>query len=191
MPVISNGGKTYTIKLRPGVKFQPPVSREVTAADFKYSVERMMRLPLAPATYFYTGIVGAKEYQAGKAAHIAGIKVVDTSTLQIDLEAARPLLPQGAHHRVLRRRASEWVQKWGNKAFGRHPLGTGPFIFVNWTPGQDIVLKRNPNYWKLASRISTASTSPSRSARRPRSSGCSAERSTSSATISRRPRSRA
>ena len=78
--MISNGGKTYTIKLKQGVKFQPPVNREVTAADFKYTVERMMKLPLAPATYFYTGIVGAKAYQAGKASQITGIKALDTFT---------------------------------------------------------------------------------------------------------------
>ena len=35
MPVISNGGKTYTIKLKQGVKFQPPVDREVTAAGLQ------------------------------------------------------------------------------------------------------------------------------------------------------------
>ena len=41
----------------------------------------------------------------------------------------------------------EWVQKWG-KAVNRHPLGTGPFMFDHWTPGTEIVLKRNPNYWE-------------------------------------------
>ena len=37
MPTITNGGKTYTIPIRQGVTFQPPVNREVTAEDFKYS----------------------------------------------------------------------------------------------------------------------------------------------------------
>jgi ABC-type transport system substrate-binding protein len=49
MPEISPDGKTFTIKLRQGVKFAPPVDREVTADDFKYTFERMMRLPRAPA----------------------------------------------------------------------------------------------------------------------------------------------
>lgn len=29
----------------------------------------------------------------------------------------------------------------------RHPIGTGPYIFVNWDTGREVVLKRNPNYW--------------------------------------------
>jgi peptide/nickel transport system substrate-binding protein len=40
----------------------------------------------------------------------------------------------------------EWVEKWG-KQFNRHPLGTGPFVFDHWTPAQEIILKRNPDYW--------------------------------------------
>ena len=45
---ISADGKTYTFHLRKGVMFAPPVNREVTAADFKYSFERMMREPRRP-----------------------------------------------------------------------------------------------------------------------------------------------
>ena len=39
----------------------------------------------------------------------------------------------------------EWVQKWG-KDFVRHPLGTGPYMLDHWTPAQEIVLMRNPNW---------------------------------------------
>ena len=54
VPTVANGGisadgKTITIHLRSGVKFQPPVNRVVTAADFKYSFERMLRSPWRPA----------------------------------------------------------------------------------------------------------------------------------------------
>src|SRR5674476_739307 len=83
---ISADGKVYTFKLRQGVKFAPPVSRDVTAQDFKYSFERMMKEPLAPATFFYTGIVGAQAFMDGKAKDISGFKVVDPSTVQITLE---------------------------------------------------------------------------------------------------------
>ena len=146
MPEITNGGRTYIIKLKHGVKFQPPVNREVTATDFKYSFERMMKLPLAPATYFYTDVVGADAYQAGRAAHIAGFKVLDPYTIEIDLKT-----PNLAFLNILTMEfcdvvPKEWAEKWGPKNFGRHPLGTGPFMFDHWTPGQEIVLKRNPNY---------------------------------------------
>src|SRR5208337_2712666 len=39
------------------------------------------------------------------------------------------------------------VEKLG-KDFAQHPIGSGPFIFESKTPGQQITLKRNPNYWK-------------------------------------------
>ena len=58
---ITNGGKTYTFHLRQGVMFQAPVSREVTATDFKWSLERMLNpkmSPRAPAGYLYASIVG-------------------------------------------------------------------------------------------------------------------------------------
>ena len=145
MPTITNRGKTYTIPIKHGVMFQAPVSREVTADDFKYSFERMMKLPTAPGTYFYTNIVGATAYQEGKAAHVSGYKVLNRYTIQIDL-----VKPDLAFLNSLMEFCDvvpkEWVEKWGNKQFGRHPLGTGPFVFDHWTPGQEIVLKRNPDY---------------------------------------------
>jgi oligopeptide transport system substrate-binding protein len=146
MPQITNGGKTYIIKLKPGIKFQPPVNREVTAQDFKYSFERMMKLPLAPATYFYTGVVGATEYQQGKAAHVSGYKALDKYTIEIDLKAPDLSFLKALTMEFTDPVPKEWVEKWGNKQVGRHPLGTGPFMFASWTPGQLIVLKRNPNY---------------------------------------------
>jgi ABC-type transport system substrate-binding protein len=146
MPTITNGGKTYTIHLKPGLQFQPPVNREVTAQDFKYSFERMMRLPLAPGTYFYTNVVGAAAYQAKKAAHIAGYKVLDKYTVQIDLIKPDLSFINALTLDFCDPIPKEWVAKWGNTKVGRHPLGTGPFTFANWTPGQQVTLARNPNY---------------------------------------------
>ena len=137
----------YTFHLREGVKFQPPVDREVTAADFKYSFERMMSEPRAPATSFYMGVVGADEFMAGKADEITGFKAVDDSTVEITLEVARPLLPQRAHDGVLRRRAAG-VGRAVGQGDQPSPARHGRFMFESWTPGQEIVLKKNPNYWE-------------------------------------------
>ena len=40
MPEISADGRQVTVKLKAGVKFSPPVSREVTSKDLKYAIER-------------------------------------------------------------------------------------------------------------------------------------------------------
>lgn len=146
MPEVSADGKTFTIRLKQGVKFAPPVNREVTAEDFKYSFERMMRLPLAPATYFYTGVVGAEEFQAKKAAHISGFEAVDKYTVRITLKNPDLSFLKALTMEFTDVVPKEWVEKWGDKGFGRHPLGTGPFYLTEWTPGRQIVLARNPNY---------------------------------------------
>ncbi len=146
MPEVSPDGKTFTIKVKQGVKFAPPVNREVTADDFKYTFERMMRLPRAPATYFYTGVVGAVEYQAKKTAHISGFEAVDKYTVRITLKSPDLSFLKALTMEFTDVVPKEWVEKWGDKDFGRHPLGTGPFYMTEWTPGRQVVLKRNPNY---------------------------------------------
>ena len=119
------------------MKFAPPVDRLVTAEDFKYSFERMMVEPLAPATFFYTGVVGAQDFMDGKAKEIKGYKVVDDSTVQITLEK-----PDGAFLLAMTMPFTsvlpkEWVDKVG-KQIKRKPLGTGPYVIDSWSPGQKI-----------------------------------------------------
>ncbi len=152
VPSVANGGlsadgKTITIHLRPGVKFQPPVNRVVTAQDFKYTFERMMASPLSPGTGFYTNVVGAQAFMDKKAKTITGFKVVDPSTVEITLNQPDLSFLNALTMEFTDVLPKEWVAKWG-KQVNRHPLGTGPFMFDHWTPGQEIVLKKNPNYWE-------------------------------------------
>lgn len=145
---ITNDGKTITFHLRKGVMFQPPVNREVTAEDFKYSFERMIGLPIAPATFFFMGVVGAQEFYDKKAKSIKGFRVLDRYTFAIDLtKADLSFVSAFGGMDFCDVMAKEWVEKWGNQ-ISRHPLGTGPFMFDHWTPGQEAVLKRHPNYWQ-------------------------------------------
>jgi ABC-type transport system substrate-binding protein len=142
---ISADGLVYTFHLRKGVKFAPPVSREVTAQDFKYSFERMLKEPLAPATYFYTGVAGAQDFIDGKARDVKGYKVVDDYTVQITIGA-----PDGAFLMAMTMpftsvMSKEWVDKVG-KQINRKPLGTGPYVIDSWTPGQSITAVRNTNW---------------------------------------------
>ena len=50
---ISNGGKTYTFKIKQGVKFGPPLNRQVTSADFKFAMERIKDPRIAAGYGFY------------------------------------------------------------------------------------------------------------------------------------------
>jgi oligopeptide transport system substrate-binding protein len=89
---------------------------------------------------------GGDAYQAGKAAHISGYKALDKYTIEIDLEQPDLAFLNALTVDFCDPIPKEWVAKWGNQKVGRHPLGTGPFMFESWTPGQEIVLSRNPNY---------------------------------------------
>ena len=143
---IADGGKTYTFHLKEGIKFAPPVDREVTSADFKYSFERMMADPKAPATGFYVGVVGAQAFMDGKAEEIAGYTTPDKYTVVIKLEKPDMAFMGAMAMSFTDVVAKEWVEKWGRQ-INRHPLGTGPFMFDHWTAGQQISVTRNPNYY--------------------------------------------
>ena len=147
---VTDGGKTYTFHLRKGIKFAPPVNREVTSADFKYSFERMMADPKAPATGFYAGVVGANAFMAGKAKTIAGYETPDPYTVRIRLEKPDMAFMGAMAMSFTDVVAKEWVQKWGRQ-INRHPLGTGPYLLDHWTPGREILVTRNPNYYDPAS----------------------------------------
>src|SRR6267143_658845 len=147
MPKISADGKTYTFKLRSGVKFSN--GRAVTADDFKYSWERMLNPNTAgPMTggSFWGGVHGAQDFYAGTTTSIPGIKVIDPSTLEIDLDTPNQsflnliAMPFGF---VV---AKEAVAAAGSD-YAHKPVGTGPFTLDKWTPGQLIVLKKNPGYF--------------------------------------------
>jgi peptide/nickel transport system substrate-binding protein len=127
------------------------VNRATTADDVKWSIERMMRLPKAPATYFYDGIVGATEYGAtnSKATQITGIKVTDPTTIEFDLTQPDPTFLNEIALPFCYVMDKGTVAQYGSQV-NRHPVGTGPFAFVSWTPGQEIVMKRNPNYYDTA-----------------------------------------
>jgi ABC-type transport system substrate-binding protein len=105
----------------------------------------MMKEPLAPATFFYTGIVGAQDFVDGKAKEISGYKVVDDYTVEITLEN-----PDGAFLMAMSMpftsvMSEEWVKEVG-KDIKRKPLGTGPYVITDWTAGQSISAEKNTNW---------------------------------------------
>ncbi|MEA2282294.1 MAG: peptide/nickel transport system substrate-binding protein, partial [Solirubrobacteraceae bacterium] len=68
-PQIASDGKSLTVKIRPGIKFSPPVNREVTSKDVKYGLERgFLKTVNGPYVGIYMAdVIGLKAYQDGKA----------------------------------------------------------------------------------------------------------------------------
>jgi len=89
-PKISNGDKTITVHLRKGVKFSPPVNREVTSADVKYAMERGFTKQVSngyAAAYF--GSLKGAPASAGNYKPIPGIQTPDKYTVRFQL--SKPL----------------------------------------------------------------------------------------------------
>ncbi|QND67562.1 ABC transporter substrate-binding protein [Mesorhizobium loti] len=142
---ISPDGKTFTFKLRHGVKFHN--GREMTADDVKYSLDRVTNPKTqSPGAGFFGSIKGYDEVAAGKADGLSGVTVVDPYTVKFEL--SRPdatflhVMAINFAHVV----PKEEVEKYGAD-FGKHPVGTGAFKLAEWTLGQRIVFVRNPDYW--------------------------------------------
>ncbi len=139
-------GLTWTFHLRKNVKFHH--GREVTAQDFVYSFTRILNPAVqSPVAELFQYIPGTEDFRAGKAAQVKGLKALDRFTLQITLkEPYAPFLSilAMANAKVV---PQEEVERWGEQ-FGQHPVGSGPFQFVQWEPNKEIVLQAFDHYYE-------------------------------------------
>ncbi len=89
MPEVSADGKTYTCKIKPGVRFHDDTL--LTAEVVRANVLRILSKPLASPRAMLTldDVVGANEYIAGKTADVPGVKIVDVQTVRFVLTAPR------------------------------------------------------------------------------------------------------
>jgi YVTN family beta-propeller protein len=147
LPTISADRKSYTFTIRPGFRFSPstssPSSEPVTAETFKYTIERTLN-PVMKSPYAsdFADIVGAREYMAGKSTHIAGV-IARANTLTIRLTAPAPsLLARVAEPAFCAVPSDTPPDPKGVRAIP----SAGPYRVVSETPGQGVVLTRNPNY---------------------------------------------
>jgi peptide/nickel transport system substrate-binding protein len=87
MPTISRGGRVYSFKLRPGLKYSNGAA--LKASDFKYAIERDYKAQ-SPGVGFYESIVGAKEFEKTLKGHISGIVANNSKrTIKITLTSPR------------------------------------------------------------------------------------------------------
>jgi peptide/nickel transport system substrate-binding protein len=145
MPTVTDGGRTYTFHVHPGVRFSPPVNRAVRPSDFKYSIERLFHVG-SPGVGFYTIIQGANAYAAHKAAHISGI-VANDKAMTITFHLTHP---DGAFLDVMAMPFA-FAMPVGTpyKDISTDPswrVATGPYMVKTYIPKQQIVLVRNPNF---------------------------------------------
>ncbi len=151
----SSDGLTWTFHLRPNAKWSN--GDPVTAADFIYSIHRMLSPKLA-AEYsaMMWAIRNAEAFNAGKITDFSqvGARALDDRTLQLTLGAPCPwLLALTAHptwlpvHQAVIEKFGPMDQPGTRWTRAGNLVGNGPFLLKEWTPNSRIVVERNPAYW--------------------------------------------
>jgi peptide/nickel transport system substrate-binding protein len=164
--VVSDDGLTYTFKLKPNLKFGPPVDRAITSKDIEYAFERLNIATLGAGygTYYYEAIKGM-DGKAKEAKPISGIETPDDQTIVFHLK--QPIsdflyrLSMAATAPIPREVAKCFDTKIGG--YGRYVISSGPYMLQGsdkldisscstmkpisgYDPTKKMVMVRNPNY---------------------------------------------
>ena len=144
---LSPDGRTYTFRIRRGVRYAPPVDREVEARDFIYAVERQLD-PARPSPNPYSRLIrGAGAFAAGKARTISGMQAPDPHTLRITLDQPASDFPSLLTLPFFSPVPEEHASRYAlGRDYGQHLAATGPYRLRKYTPGRGIELVRNESW---------------------------------------------
>jgi peptide/nickel transport system substrate-binding protein len=161
-PVIGADNKTVTVKIKKGVKYAPPVNREVKSADIKYAFERAFskNVPNGYAGVYFSSIVGAPTAGEGDIKDISGITTPDDSTIVFTLKDPLAVLVANAlvlpiSTPVPKEYAAPFDAKLPS-TYDEQVAFIGPYMVENdakgkttgWVRGKSLKMIRNPNWDK-------------------------------------------
>jgi ABC-type transport system substrate-binding protein len=144
MPTLSADGRTYTFRIRQGMRFSPPSTELVSAATFRRSIERTLSPKAGPdpaGLHLVSDIVGAQAFNAGRSRHVSGI-VAQGDRLSIKLSRPAGDLPARLAMPMFCAVPSSTPDP--GSAAGPIP-SAGPY-YVRSQSASETVLDRNPNY---------------------------------------------
>jgi oligopeptide transport system substrate-binding protein len=145
---VSPNGKTYTFDLR-AARFSN--GDPVTAEDVKFTIERVLN-PKTGASLMapFLDIVGAQAYNKNPqaAGSVSGIQVLNSHTVRFNLVNPEPYFLQALASGTGSILDPAVVDKYGSAHVSQHPVGAGPYMLQSWKPGQQLVLVRNPYYFR-------------------------------------------
>jgi len=164
-PDVSEDGCTVTVKIKPGLKFSPPVNREITSKDVKYAIERgfFNSVNNGYAGAYFGDIKGAK-VAVEPGTKIPGIKTPDDQTIEFDLKpkdqgkCAGGVLAGALAMLITAPVPEEYAKKFDAEkvsTYGENQVASGPYMIENnasgkaigYEAGRQIHLVRNPS-WK-------------------------------------------
>jgi peptide/nickel transport system substrate-binding protein len=121
-------GKVWTVKLKTGVVYHDGVP--LTATTVKATIDE-----LRATTCF----------SAAAWASVDKVEAPDATTVLVTLKAGNVWFTQTLSQFLL---FKPGLQEQFGRDFGSRPVGTGPFKFVQWDRDQQLIVERNPNYWR-------------------------------------------
>src|SRR5437764_12498795 len=163
LPDISPDGKTWTIKVRPGIYFADDPAfkgkrRELTAADYVYSLKRLLD-PKMRSNFLqivegrFVGAEGIVERARSGGdldydAPIEGLQAIDRYTLRFKLNFPDYELLANLTTTPTAAVAREVIEAYGDASGWAmaNPVGTGPYRLKDWRRAQRIVLEANPGF---------------------------------------------
>jgi oligopeptide transport system substrate-binding protein len=162
-PEVSADGRTWTIRLTPGIHFTDDPAfkgrrRELVASDYVYSIKRYVDPNLRgggdpQVTDLITGMRAVVDKAARPGAHfdydapVEGLRALDAHTLQLKFTAVN--YPVATDIMMVQAVAREVVEAAGGDIQAR-AVGTGPYQLAEWQRGTRVVLVANPGYRELA-----------------------------------------
>ncbi|WP_427894009.1 ABC transporter substrate-binding protein [Kribbella sp. GL6] len=143
---VSGDGKTWTYKLKPGLKYSD--GSPIVAADIKYGVERSFAPELSGGLGYHKSLlVGGDKYTGPyKGGDLASIETPDDTTIIFKLNK-----PYGDWPWIVSMPAFAPVPKKADTDpahYGEKPVASGPYQVQSYTPGSKLVLVRNPHWDK-------------------------------------------
>lgn len=139
---ISDDGLVYRFKIREGVRFHDGTPLDAAAAAYSFLRQMDPSHPghLSEAAFSYWSYL----YQ-----DVEEVEAVGAMELEIRLSQ-----PNASMLRSLAIFPAWLISPQAVATYGasvqRHPVGTGPYRFVEWRSNEAIVLERNPDYWGAA-----------------------------------------
>jgi oligopeptide transport system substrate-binding protein len=162
LPQISDDGKTWTIKVKPGIYFSDDPAfkgkkRELTATDYIYSWKRLIDPKVrAPNIEVVTDrFIGDTEFikaaQGGANLYdieLDGMKAIDRYTIQLKLKQPDYDLLNDLTSNPMAAVAREVIEAYGDAAHRAmaNPVGTGPYLLKEWRRAQKITLEASPTF---------------------------------------------